>query len=84
LTTDHLGFAIGERTKQIGEEDLHDGGLAGPGVAAHDDETAAVIDDLIEDPAELGTLLGPAYHVAAAYGSGRGPFHHEHYRATCP
>jgi hypothetical protein len=83
LTPDHLGFAIGERTKQIRDEDLEDRGLSGASVTTHDDETAAVIDDLIEDPAELGTLLGPSHDVVTPYRRGRsGRSNHKHYRAT--
>ena len=53
------------------------------GVTAHDHKTAAVIDDLIEDLAELSALLSPAHDAVTPHSGGRsGRSNHKHYRAT--
>ena len=83
LAADQLRLAVGQGRAQVGDEGLDHGRLAGTRVAADDDEPTAVIDDVIEDSAQLIPLLHPADDVVGGGAAGRAACrNHRHHRAT--
>ena len=83
LSADQLSLAIGQWAEQFSHKRFNDGRLAGACVAANDHKSAAVVDDIVQRAAELGTLLRTPDNLVGAYGGGRSRrSNHKHYRAT--
>src|SRR5215218_295685 len=83
LSGDHLRLTITHPAIQIAQERLDHRGLAGPRIAAQDDKSAAVGDDVVQHAEELGALLDTADdHLVSPAAIRAGRAGHKHYRAT--